>query len=100
MQVHASQHFNTCLYHGKGRDSISSPSSLAAHSVVITSYTMVANECGTIGTMQGNSELIDLASDDDEDTKGTPITSTACPALHHSTRTMCFTTEIVFAPNN
>lgn len=70
MQVHASQNFNTCLYHGKGRDSISSPSSLAAHSVVITSYTMVANECGTVGTIQGNSELIDLASDDEDDTKG------------------------------
>lgn len=70
MQVDPSQHFNTCIYHGKGRDSVSSPSSLAAFSVVITSYTMVANECGTVGTMQGNSELIDLASDDEEDGKG------------------------------
>jgi hypothetical protein len=31
---------------------------------------MVATECGTVGTMQGNTELIDLASDDEDDIKG------------------------------
>lgn len=59
---------------------------------------MVANECGTIGTMQGATELIDLASDDEDDTKGmflsaprasaslaftTPVSS----ALHSAFRT-------------
>jgi hypothetical protein len=71
LQVHASRHFNTCLYHGKGRDSVSSPSGLAAHSVVITSYTMVANECSSIGALHSNSELVDLASDDEDEAKGT-----------------------------
>jgi hypothetical protein len=66
MQVDQSQNVNSLLYHGKHKDHVTSTSTLAAYSVVITSYTMLANECGCISTMKGNSELVDLLSDDDD----------------------------------
>jgi hypothetical protein len=57
---------NVLLYHSKRKDHITTANSLAAYSVVITSYTMLANECGSIVTSKGSSELIDLASDDED----------------------------------
>lgn len=75
VQVHPSQNFNTLVYHGKSRDSVTSCSGLSSFSVVITSYTMLANECGSVGTIKGKTELIDLASDDEDDTSGAHTTS-------------------------
>lgn len=65
LQIDRKRHMNVLLYHGKQRDTVTSPSTLAAYSVVITSYTMLANECGSISTQKGSAELIDLASDDE-----------------------------------
>lgn len=69
-QVHPSQRFITLVYHGKERDRATSCSSLCVYSVVITSYTMLANECGIVSTIKGKNEFIDLASDDEEDGPG------------------------------
>ena len=56
---------NVLLYHGKRKEHVTSAAAMAAYSVAITSYTMLANECGSIATRKGDGELIDLASDDE-----------------------------------
>lgn len=81
LQVHASQNINVLLYHGKAKDSVASARSLAAYSVVITSYTVVANECTTVVTKvaKGTSDApIDLASDDEDERA--PPTADRCRA--------------------
>jgi SNF2-related domain len=65
VQVDSKQRMNVLLYHSKRKDHVTSATSLAAYSVVITSYTMLANECGSIVTKKGEAECIDLASDDE-----------------------------------
>lgn len=80
--MHASQNINVLLYHGKAKDSVASARSLAAYSVVITSYTVVANECTTVVTKvaKGTSDApIDLASDD-EDERAPPTAVRRCCA--------------------
>jgi hypothetical protein len=68
---------NVLLYHGKRREHVTSTSALAAFSVVITSYTVLANECGSIVVKKGDFELIDLASGDEAD--GAPSSQQALP---------------------
>jgi hypothetical protein len=65
LQIDPRQKTNVLLYHSKRKDHVTMASSLAAYSIVITSYTMLANECGSIVTSKGSSELIDLASDEE-----------------------------------
>ena len=64
---------NVLLYHGKRKENVTKAAALSAYSVVITSYTMLANECGSIVKRKGDGELIDLASDDED---GAPALAT------------------------
>lgn len=66
VQIDARQRMNVLLYHGKRKEHVSTAVSLAAYSVVVTSYTMLANECGSTSvTKKGAVECLDLASDDE-----------------------------------
>ena len=66
MQVSSKQHMNVLVYHGKRKDMITSAASLASYSVVITSFNMLGNECGSVSSTKGGGELVDLASDDED----------------------------------
>ena len=90
----ASQQINVLLYHGKNKDLITSPQRLAAYSVVITSYTLVANDCRSIVTKLAKGDVehpIDLLSDEediDEDVGPHPSLSKQYFKMKYSVRWM------------
>lgn len=86
VQVSSKQRMNVLLYHGKKKDMITSAAALSSYSVVVTSYTMLANECGSVSNIKAGGELVDLASDEEDTGACQPAHMAACVVVSVTTK--------------